>query len=247
MSKYPRFDHYLHCHCWCYLHHHCPCHPYYRNHHFHPHLPLQHHLDHLDDHMINPQKVRTETLQNLLFWSSVLVQQCFLDTSVCILAMVLHSKCQCHMLHLQNSSICASRIPNKCCKTSTTKKRDALYFVDARYCLHADDQNTFHLIRLSLTICDPHGPKQNGRYCWLCRIWTGNDCNFSHYKIRLAFLHITKWRDHVYKKEIEILTTQLAFSAKILCFSKFRHSIEASGYEPSQFPPFTCLACSFQL
>ena len=56
-----------------------------------------------------------------------------------------------------------------------------------------------------------------------------------------------KWRDHVYKKEIEILTTQLGFSAKILCFSKFTHSIEASGYEPSQFPPFTYLACSFQL
>ena len=29
--------------------------------------------------------------------------------------------------------------------------------------------------------------------------------------------------------------------------SKFRHNIGLSGYEQSQFPPFTCLARSIQL
>ena len=80
---------------------------------------------------------------------------------------------------------------NKCCKTST-KKRVALYFGVARYSLHADDLNMFHLIRPSHGICNMHEPKQYGGYCWLYKIQTGNDFNFTHYKITLSVLHVTK-------------------------------------------------------
>ena len=74
------------------------------------------------------------------------------------------------------------------------QKWDELSLGVAHYSLHADDLNTFHLIRLSHMICDPHGPKQNGGYCWLyIKIQTRHDCNFKHYKIILAALHVTKW------------------------------------------------------
>ena len=93
--------------------------------------------------------------------------------------------------HLQKPSIYASRIMNKCCKTNK-QKLVALYLGVVCYFVHADDLNTFPLICLSHAICDPNGLKQNGRYCWLYKIWTGNDCNFAHYEITLMVLYITK-------------------------------------------------------
>ena len=107
--------------------------------------------------------------------------------SVSILAMALHSKCRCPMLHLQNSAIYTFRIMNKCCKPST--KRVVLRLGVVHYSLQADDPNTFHLICLSHAICDLHGLKQNDGYCWLYKTETGNNCNFTHAKITLVVLY----------------------------------------------------------
>ena len=110
--------------------------------------------------------------------------------TVCIPAIALHSKHWCPHVSSSKFKLFASRIMNNLCKTSI-KKSCALFRVVCNS-LHADDLNIFHLIPLSLIICDPRGPKQNG-YCWLYKIQTGNDCNFIHYKITLAVLHVTKW------------------------------------------------------
>ena len=99
----------------------------------------------------------------------------------CIPAMVLHSKHQCP----NASSSSAAKYEQK--------TRFVLFLGVACYPLHADDWNMFHLIYFSLAICYLHGSKQKCGYCWLCKIWTGNNCYFTQYKITLVVLHMTKW------------------------------------------------------
>ena len=77
----------------------------------------------------------------------------------------------------------------------------ALYLGVVRYSLQADDLNMFHVIRLSHTIYGSHGPKQNGSYCWLHKIWTGNNCNFTDYKITRVVLTLQNDLNHANTKE----------------------------------------------
>ena len=46
-----------------------------------------------------------------------------------------------------------------------------------------------------------HSPKQNSRYCWLYKIWTGNDCSVKHYKMTLIILHLMKWPESCWQKK----------------------------------------------
>ena len=78
---------------------------------------------------------------------------------------------------------------NKYCETSTKK---SCAYLGVQHYSHADDLNTFHLIRHSHTICDRHGLKQNGGYWWLYKIWTEKDCNCTYHKVMLAVLSVTK-------------------------------------------------------
>ena len=72
------------------------------------------------------------------------------------------------------------------------QKRVVLYLGVECYSLQAGELNIFHVIHPSHAICDPHGLKQNGGSCWLYKIWTRHNCNFTHYEITLAVLNVTK-------------------------------------------------------
>ena len=150
------------------------------------------------------------------------------------------------MLHLQNWSICTSRITNKRCKTSKTKKNCTYKGVE-RYSLHADDLNLFHLICPFHAICNLHGPKRNGGYCWLYKIPTGNDSNFTHNRITLVALNVMNDLTHantIFKKNG---LHNLLFRQKYYAFPNSDTVLDCLVMSHLSFLPIPVLRCHSNL
>ena len=141
----------------------------------------------------------------MLFWSSVTFNPFWthfcLYTSSCVAQQMLMSPC----FTFKTQAFTHLELRTNAVKHQ--QKLVALYLGVECYSLHADNLNTFYLIHPSHGICDLHWLKQNGGYCWLYKIRTENDCNFTHYKIAPVVLYVTNDLNQANTKEFKILIT----------------------------------------
>ena len=134
----------------------------------------------------------------MLFWSSVTFNPFWthfcLYTSNCVAQQMLMSPC----FTFKTQAFTHLELRTNAVKHE--QKWVTLYIGVVCYSVHADDLNMFHLICLSHAICDLHGLKQNGSYCWLYKMQTGHDCDFTHHEITLAVLYITECPESRWQK-----------------------------------------------